>query len=154
MTDTLEIRYVNESTGAVYPDIMFDLHSCPPGIRREVSHGEDEQGNTIWKELRDKPRPGIELQQRGERGDNFEPVAMFDSLTGQDALPEDTRFVESYDTYVNSWESDTSGGPSNFHGNGGGDDNPTSSAETKHALAEKAASAADWASQLPSNNEQ
>lgn len=122
MSEDLEIRYVSDS-GTIFPDIMFDLYSCPANVRREVLHHRDEEGNEDWRELRDRPRPGVEVQHRATGEDNFAPVAMFDSQVSEEV--EDTRFVENYDAYLEPWSTDTtSGGPSNFHGNAGGSDNP------------------------------
>lgn len=123
MSAKLEIRYVN-STGNVFPDVMFDEYSCPDDITRQVCHGKDDNGDKIWRELPDRPRPGVEVQRRNTGEDNFAPVAQFDSAIA-DIPDDDTGFVEPYDTYLEPWAADrTSGGPSNFHGNAGGDENP------------------------------
>lgn len=95
-----DVRYVHRETNHVYPDSMFDLHYCPPELRREIYRGEDR-----WDELDHKPMRSVHFQARDEVEDPFAPVA-------------------PYDTPLSAWASDRSGGPSNFHGNGGGDDNP------------------------------
>lgn len=145
----LEIRYIN-SAGSIFPDVMFDEYSCPPDVRREVSHGKDEDGNKIWKELPDRPRPGIEVQRRSTGEDNFAPVPMFDSAVSDEV--EDTRFVENFDTYLEPWASDrTSGGPSNFHGNAGGDDNPRDPRAEGESEGDYQAAFAEYAKQLPAD---
>lgn len=148
MSTTLEIRYIN-STGNVFPDVMFDEYSCPPGIRRQVNHGTDEQGNKDWRYLDDKPRPGIEIQRRSTGEDNFAPVAMFDSAL-QEAPQDRVDYVEAFDTFLEPWAADrNSGGPSNFHGNGGGDDNPREPVTEGEVEGAQQSAFAAYADQLP-----
>lgn len=123
-----KIRYRNLVSGTIYPDTFYDLYSTPENIVREVDHNMDVDGEADWRVLMDKPRPGIELQHRSRGEDNFEPVARFDSLVSE-APVEDTGRVEAFDAYLAPWATDTSGGPSNFHGNAGGDSNPRSAAD-------------------------
>lgn len=100
-----DIRYVNVENDVIYPDFLFTEFGCPSNVRRERLHA-IEGDKEIWVEQRNKPMPGIEVQQRG-------------------SSEEVEDYVMDFDTPIDAWASDThSGGPSNFHGNGGGDDNP------------------------------
>lgn len=106
-------RYFAEQDGdrIPLPDTMYTEWFTPDGVEREVCIGLDEKNEPIWMPKPDGPPPS----------NSFDPNTA--NKSQHDLNP--AAHQPTFDYIPPTYNSDTqSGGPSNFDGNAGGDDNP------------------------------
>ena len=100
-----------DGTRTQMPEFMYTEWYLPPGVEREVCVKLDDKNKPVWMPKPDTPAPP----------NTFDPNTS--SKSQHDINPAAAQ--PSFDYIPPAYNSDTqSGGPANFDGNAGGDDNP------------------------------